>query len=99
VIARSFADIFRQNALKNGLLPIRVDAAVHAALASASPHATVMVDLGALRLPDGCCVDYPLDPFRKTCLAEGIDEIEAVLQQAQAIQAFEQRAEPGVGPV
>jgi hypothetical protein len=72
---------------------------VYGALVSASPHAAVVVDLGILRLPDRCRVDYPLDPFRKTSLAEGLDEIEYVLHQAQVIQAFEQRAESAVGPI
>ncbi len=92
VIAPSFGDIFRQNALKNGLLPIAVDARVHAALASAPNDATVAVDLGVIRLPDGQRAYYPIDPFWKSCLAGGIDEIEYVLRQAEEIADFEQRA-------
>jgi len=92
VIAPSFGDIFRQNALKNGLLPIVVDEQLLATLAAAPPDARVHVDLGVLGLPDGDRVTYPLDPFWKHCLAAGIDEIEWVLGHADAIATFEHRA-------
>ena len=91
VIAPSFGDIFRQNALKNGLVPIVVDSHVLAVLAAAPPDAKVGIDLGHLRLPDGQRVTYPLDPFWRRCLAEGIDEVDYVLRQAQAIMVFECR--------
>ncbi len=89
VVARSFADIFRQNALKNALLPIQVDEATHRRLMEAPAGYTVRVDLDGLRWPDGSAVAYPLDPFRKACLAKGVDEIGFVLEQAPAIAAFE----------
>lgn len=91
VIAPSFGDIFRQNALKNGLVPIVADADVLATLAAAPANATVGIDLGRLHLPDGRRVTYPLDPFWKQCLAEGMDEIEYVLRHAEAIMQFERQ--------
>src|SRR6266478_8246574 len=71
VISTSFADIFKQNSLKNGLLPIVVPAAVHAKLA-ASPGATVKVDLAtqSVTLADGTTVEFPIDAFSKHCLLE-----------------------------
>lgn len=89
IIARSFADIFRQNALKNGLLPLEVDAATHLSLLRAEGGTTVRVELGALQIPGGHTVTYPLDPFRRACLAKGVDEIGFVLDQESAISAFE----------
>ena len=91
VIAPSFGDIFRQNALKNGLVPIVVAADAHATLAAAPSDAKVAIDLGAIRLPDGRRATYPLDPFWKRCLAEGLDEIDYVLRHAAEIARFEQR--------
>jgi 3-isopropylmalate/(R)-2-methylmalate dehydratase small subunit len=91
VIARSFADIFRQNALKNGLLPIEVAGEALAILREAPAEARVFVDLGTVQLPDGRRIAYPLDPFRRTCLAEGVDEIEYVMMQATEIAEFERR--------
>jgi 3-isopropylmalate/(R)-2-methylmalate dehydratase small subunit len=90
VISTSFADIFRQNALKNSLLPIVVPREVHAEL-FANPNAIVKVDLAAqtLALPGGRAVGFPVDAFAKHCLLEGIDELGYILQQAPAIAAFE----------
>jgi len=90
VVSTSFADIFRQNSLKNSLLPIPVPRDVHAAL-FADPGASVHVDLAAqtLTLPDGRKVDFPVDRFAKHCLLEGIDELGYILQQGPAISAFE----------
>ena len=96
VVARSFADIFKQNALKNALLPIEVDAAVHRRLVEAAPGAQVRVKLEGLRLPDGAVVPFPLDPFRKACLAKGVDEIGFVLAQEGAIQTFERECPRGL---
>ena len=90
VISTSFADIFRQNSLKNSLLPIVVPRDVHAEL-FASPDATVKVDLATqtLTLPGGRAVEFPVDSFAKHCLLEGIDELGYILQQTPAIAAFE----------
>ena len=90
VISTSFADIFRQNSLKNALLPIVVPRDVHAEL-FAHPDAIVKVDLATqtLTLPSGRAVEFPVDSFAKHCLLEGIDELGFILQQAPAIAAFE----------
>ena len=96
VVARSFADIFKQNALKNALLPIEVDESTHRRLLDAPERATVRVDLAALHLPDGAVVPFTLDPFRRACLAKGVDEIGYVLAQGAAISAFEARQPHGI---
>jgi 3-isopropylmalate/(R)-2-methylmalate dehydratase small subunit len=98
VISTSFADIFKQNALKNSLLPIVVPADVHAALfeaVAADPETPVTVDLAALTLtlPDGRKVEFPVDPFARHCLVNGIDELGYILQHEAAIAEFEARQE------
>ncbi len=94
VISTSFADIFRQNALKNALLPIMVSPAIHGALREAverDPDYTVTVDLAAqkLILADGTEAEFPIDAFAKDCLLEGVDELGYILQHMDAIRAFE----------
>ena len=91
VISTSFADIFKQNSLKNSLVPIVVPADVHAKLFELPEDATVKVDLATqtLTLPDGQTVEFPVDSFSKTCLLEGIDELGWILKQEPAIAAFE----------
>ncbi len=93
VISTSFADIFKGNALKNSLLPIVVPHEIHVRLFALSEAATVKVDLASqtLTLPDGERVEFPVDPFSKTCLLEGIDELGWILKQEPAIAAFEAR--------
>jgi 3-isopropylmalate/(R)-2-methylmalate dehydratase small subunit len=90
VISTSFADIFKGNALKNGLLPIVVSRDIHAEL-FANPDWQLTVDLGAqtLTLPDGRAVSFTVDPFSRHCLLEGIDELGYILQQEASIRAFE----------
>jgi len=90
VVSTSFADIFKQNSLKNGLLPIVVPADAHAALLE-SPGAVVKVDLAAqtLTLPDGRVVEFLIDPFSRHCLLEGVDELGYILQQEAAIATYE----------
>ena len=90
VISTSFADIFKQNSLKNGLLPIVLSRDVHAWL-FANPEAVLKVDLASqtLTLPDGRAVEFPVDAFSKTCLLEGVDELGYILQQNAAIAAYE----------
>jgi len=90
VISTSFADIFRQNSLKNALLPIVVPRDVQVEL-FAHPGATVKVDLASqtLTLSGGRAVQFPVDSFAKHCLLEGIDELGYILQQEPAIAAFE----------
>jgi len=90
VISTSFADIFKQNSLKNSLLPIIVPRDIHAEL-FANPNAPVKVDLPSqtLTLSNGRAVEFPVDSFAKHCLLEGIDELGYILQQASQISTFE----------
>ena len=90
VISTSFADIFKQNSLKNALLPIVVSRDVHAAL-FANPQWELKIDLAAqtLELPDGRKVEFAVDGFSKHCLLEGIDELGYIQQQEASIRAFE----------
>jgi 3-isopropylmalate/(R)-2-methylmalate dehydratase small subunit len=94
VISTSFADIFKGNSAKNSLLTIMVPAEAHktlfAALA-ADAAATVTVDLAAqkLTLPDGSAVTFPVDEFAKQCMLNGVDELGYILQQDDAIKAYE----------
>ena len=94
VISTSFADIFRQNSLKNSLLPIVVSRDVHAellALVAKDPAVTVGVNLATqtLTLPDGRQVGFPVDAFAKQCLLEGVDELGYILMLEATIAAFE----------
>ena len=94
VISTSFADIFRGNSLKNGLLPVIVPPDVHAELFQAvekDPNAVVTVDLARQTLitPAGREVEFPVDGFSKHCLLEGVDELGYILSRASEIAAFE----------
>jgi len=94
VISTSFADIFKQNSLKNSLLPIVVPADAHAELFAAldaDPDATVKIDLAAqtLTLPSGRQEEFPVDGFSKHCLVEGVDELGYILGREAEIAAFE----------
>ena len=96
IVSTSFADIFRNNSLKNGLLPIVVDPETHArlfAMANADPDAEVSVDLveQGLLLPDGSTTDFDIDPFARSMLLSGTDEIGWVLERSTAIEAWEAR--------
>jgi 3-isopropylmalate/(R)-2-methylmalate dehydratase small subunit len=96
VIATSFADIFRGNALKNGLLPVAIDAAAHARLLAAregSPGATVTIDLAAqtVELPDGTVAEFSIDGFAKRTLLQGIDELGYLRSFEKEIAAHEAR--------
>ena len=88
VISTSFADIFRQNSLKNGFLPVVVDAPTHAML---KPDRLVTIDLASqtVSIENGPTVTFPIDSFSKTCILEGLDEIGYILKQDAAISAFE----------
>jgi 3-isopropylmalate/(R)-2-methylmalate dehydratase small subunit len=94
VISTSFADIFRSNSLKNGLLPIIVDRDTHAqlfSLVAEDPSVSLSIDLATqtLTLPDGRGVAFPIDSFSKTCLLNGVDEIGYVLGMREQIEAYE----------
>ena len=90
VVSTEIADIFRSNSLKNGLLPVVVDEKTHQWLL-ANPSAEVEIDLGSstLRLPDGHEVSFPIEPFARYCLMNGVDELGYLLGQARAIDAYE----------
>ena len=94
VISTSFADIFRGNSLKNGLLPVIVPVDLHAELFRAvekDPEAKVTIDLArqTLTTPGGRGVEFPVDGFSKHCLLEGVDELGYMLQHEAKIAAFE----------
>src|SRR5262245_32173794 len=88
VISTSFADIFRQNSLKNGLLPVVVDAQTHALL---KPDTLVKIDLASqtVSIENGPTVTFPIDSFSKTCILEGLDEIGYILKHDAEVSAFE----------
>lgn len=90
VISTGIADIFRNNSLKNGLVPVIVDPGTHEWLLR-NPGAEVTVDVTERRLglPDGRAVAFPLDGFSRYCLVNGIDQLGYLLQQSEAISAFE----------
>ena len=92
VVSTEIADIFRNNSLKNGLLPVVVDAGTHAWLL-ANAGAEIEIDLATrtLRLPDGRQVAFPIESFARYCLMNGVDEMGHLLNQLPAINAFEQR--------
>lgn len=96
VISTSFADIFRSNALKNGLIPIIVADAVHKMLfdlIEEVPDAELTVDLASqtLSFPNGS-VEFPIDPFNKICLLNGTDELGYIMSFEKEIAEFEARA-------
>ena len=90
VVSTSIADIFKNNSLKNGLLPIVVDGATHGKLL-ATPGAEVTVSLEAqtVTLSDGTTTKFAVDPFSRYCLLNGIDELQFLLQQDADIAKFE----------
>ncbi len=90
VVSSSFADIFRNNALKNGLLPIVVSAEFHRKALSA-PGAPVTVDLEqkTVTLADGSRATFDVEPFARYCLLNGVDELAFLLGQQEAIEAWE----------
>lgn len=97
VISTSFADIFYNNCFKNGIFPIVVSEEDLAKLmddAERGANATLTVDLEQqeIRGPDGGVVRFELDPFRKKCLLEGLDDIGLTLQKVDTIQSFEEMA-------
>lgn len=104
VISTSFADIFRNNCLKNGLLPIIVDEATHAELfdaTSADADYSVEIDLEAqtLNLPSGRKASFPVDAFSKQCLLEGGDQLSYIQQRMAAITAYERESPNAVNTV
>jgi 3-isopropylmalate/(R)-2-methylmalate dehydratase small subunit len=90
VISTSFADIFKGNALKNGLLPIVMPTDIHAELLK-WPGIPLKIDLASqtVTLAGGRTVEFPIDPFAKYCLLEGVDELGYMMKQEPAIAAYE----------
>ena len=94
IISSSFADIFRNNCLKNGILPITVAKDVLEKLfrlrgASAAIEVTVDLEVKVVILPSGEQVPFPIDVFSRKCLLEGIDELGYLLKHADAVASFE----------
>jgi 3-isopropylmalate/(R)-2-methylmalate dehydratase small subunit len=94
VISTSFADIFRNNCLKNGILPLLVDKISHEKLfrilkEDRSSEVTVELEPQTLLLPDGALVSFPIDPYSKKCLLEGVDDLGYLFRHSDAISAYE----------
>ena len=94
IVAPSFADIFKQNSMKNGLLPVAVDAAFHARLVEArhaNPRVRIAVDLPAqtVALAGHPPARFEIDPFAKECLVHGVDELGYLLERAPDIERYE----------
>jgi 3-isopropylmalate/(R)-2-methylmalate dehydratase small subunit len=93
VVSTGIADIFRANSLKNGLLPVVVDGEIHARLLEAGTGVvTIDVEEQTLVLNDDTTTDFPIDPFSKHCLLNGIDELGFLLDHHEAIVEHENRA-------
>ena len=95
VVSTSFADIFRNNALKNGLLTVTIDSETHQEInkqVEANPFLQVTINLAdqTLTLPDGDSTTFPIDPFSKTCLLEGVDQMGYLLKRKSQILSYEQ---------
>jgi len=96
IISTSFADIFYNNSFKNGMLPIKVDEQTLAKLmddAERGSNATLTIDLQAQTIegPDGGVVNFEIDPFRKQCLLEGLDDIGLTMKKSTKIDEYEQK--------
>lgn len=95
VVSTSFPEVFRDNCLKNGILPLVLDAAGHARLAAAvtasAGRAPFSVDLAAQRIdgPDGFTLAFEVPATQRTALLEGLDEIGLTLRESAALQAYE----------
>jgi 3-isopropylmalate/(R)-2-methylmalate dehydratase small subunit len=101
ILSTGFADIFRNNSLKNGLLPIQVTPEVHArlrALIQRDPDAELTVDLAeeGVLLPDGSTIDFEIDPFAKRMLLAGTDELGYILSKEADISAWESAHPPRI---
>ena len=96
ILSTSYADIFRSNSLKNGVLPIVVDPATHARLfqlLTADPEVGFTIDLAeqGVLLPDGSTIDFDIDPFAKRMILAGTDELGYLLAKEPDIDAWEAR--------
>lgn len=95
IISTSFADIFKNNSMKNGLLPVEVSSEVHAKLLETAAAGTVKIDLATQTLTYGAglSTQFPVDAFSKNCLLNGIDELGYILKKSDAIAAYESHRE------
>lgn len=94
VIAPSFADIFYNNCFKNGILPITVsaderDALMADAADTENPELSIDLESQTIRRPNGAEISFEIDPFRKTCLLEGLDDIGLTMEKGDSIDSFE----------
>jgi 3-isopropylmalate/(R)-2-methylmalate dehydratase small subunit len=94
VVSTSFADIFKSNALKNGLLPVVVSSDLHHRLfelVHEDPGTEVMIDLetNQIRLPDGSAEEFPIDSFSRKCILQGVDQLGYLLSFRERIEEFE----------
>ncbi|MDB9870011.1 3-isopropylmalate dehydratase small subunit [Alphaproteobacteria bacterium] len=94
IISTSFADIFYNNSFKNGLLPIKVTPEQREALmadAKDVENPEIEIDLPSqeIRRPNGSIIKFELEPFRKKCLLEGLDDIDITLEKSEKINSFE----------
>ena len=94
IISTSFADIFYNNSFKNGLLPIKVskdqrDALLEDAKDAENPELEIDLKTQEIRRPNGAVIKFELDPFRKKCLMEGLDDIGITLKKEKNIKEFE----------
>src|SRR5574338_1722984 len=100
VIAPSFADIFYNNCFKNGVLPIKlpqeeVDKLMDDAERGANAIISIDLEKQEIRGPDGGCIRFDIDPFRKECLLNGLDDIGLTMQKAANIDSFEAKTRVG----
>ncbi|RIA47735.1 3-isopropylmalate dehydratase small subunit [Dichotomicrobium thermohalophilum] len=98
IIAPSFADIFYNNCFKNGILPIRlpqedIDKLLDDASRGANATLTVDLENQTITGPDGGTIAFDIDPFRKKCLLEGLDDIGLTMERADKIAGYEERAQ------
>jgi 3-isopropylmalate/(R)-2-methylmalate dehydratase small subunit len=101
ILSTSYADIFRNNSLKNGVLPIAVPASTHErlrAIVAADPDAQLTVDLAesGILLPDGSTIEFEIDPFAKHMLLAGTDELGYLLSKESALVAWEAAHPPRI---
>ncbi len=107
VVSTSFASIFRNNCLKNGLLPIAVEVGFHRRMiaaagetgpgrtAGAPPTVTIDLEARTIALTGGTSASFPIEPFPRHCLLNGLDELGFLLSQEEAIAAYERRHAAG----
>ena len=96
VISTSFADIFYNNCFKNGILPIKVTPEQRSALLAdaadiENPELKIDLNLQKISRPNGATISFEIDPFRKECLLNGLDDIGLTLEKSEMIRSYEQK--------